>query len=51
MSIDKIDYCFTEMGLEGKMPKDYPNMRVLESQMMAWDCHHVPLPKVLQRYV
>ena len=44
----QIDYCFTEMGLEGKMPKDYPNMRVLESQMMAWDCHHVPLPKVLQ---
>lgn len=46
--INKIDYCFTEMGLMGKMPKDYPNMRVLESQIMAWDCEHVPIQKVLQ---
>ena len=43
----KIDYCITEMGLEGKMPKSNPNMRVLESQILAWDAEHIPIAKVL----
>ena len=43
----KIDYCITEMGLEGKMPKSNPNMRVLEAQILAWDAEHIPIIKVL----
>ena len=43
----KIDYCITEMGLEGKMPESNPNMRVLESQILAWDAEHIPIVKVL----
>jgi len=43
----KIDYCITEMGFEGKMPRNNPNMRVLEAQMLAWDAEHIPIVKVL----
>lgn len=43
----KIKYCVTEMGLVGKIPKKYPNMRVLESQISAWDAEHIPIIKVL----
>ena len=43
----KINYCVTEMGLVGKMPEDNPNMRVLESQILAWDAEHIPISKLL----
>ena len=43
----KIDYCITEMGFEGKMPENNPNMRVLETQIHAWDATHIPIVKVL----
>ena len=43
----KIDYCVTEMGLTGKMPRDNPNMRVLEAQILTWDAEHIPIAKVL----
>jgi hypothetical protein len=43
----KINYCTTEMGIIGKMPKDNPNMRVLESQILAWDAEHIPITKLL----
>lgn len=42
-----INYCVTEMGIEGKMPRDNPNMRVLESQILAWDAEHIPIYKLL----
>tara|TARA_B100000131_G_C18112131_1_gene609981 strand:+ start:1219 stop:2202 length:984 start_codon:yes stop_codon:yes gene_type:complete len=43
----KINYCVTEMGLVGKMPENNLNMRVLESQIHAWDAEHIPISKLL----
>ena len=33
----------TEMQLVGKLPKDFPNLRTLESWLIGLDAHHVPL--------
>lgn len=37
----KIDYVLTEMGLSGKVPDNYPYMRVLETQIKALDAEHI----------
>ena len=43
-----VKYVITEMGVEGKIPETYENMRVLEAQIVALDAYHLPLVKVLQ---
>jgi hypothetical protein len=43
-----VKYVITEMGVEGKIPETYENMRVLEAQIVALDAVHIPLFNVLQ---
>ena len=38
---------FTEGGFEGKIPKEYNNMRTDAAWMYLTDATHHPLPKVL----
>ena len=43
-----VKYVITEMGVEGKIPETYENMRVLEAQIVALDAIHIPLFNALQ---
>ena len=43
-----IKYVTSEMGFEGKFSKDYPYMRVFETQIYFLDAQHIPLSNILQ---
>jgi len=42
-----IKYSTSEMGFEGLFPVDYPNLRVLETQLLFLDAYHLPIHKIL----
>ena len=42
-----IKYITSEMGFKGKFPKDYPYMRVFESQIYYLDATHLPITEIL----
>lgn len=43
-----IKYVTSEMGFEGKFSKEYPHMRVFETQIYFLDAQHIPLSNILQ---
>ena len=42
-----IKYSTSEMKLEGYYPINYPNLRVLETQLLYLEAHHITLNKIL----
>ena len=42
-----IKYSTSEMGFEGYFPTNYPNLRVLETQLMYLEAYHLPLQKII----
>ena len=42
-----IKYATSEMGFEGYFPVNYPNLRVLETQLLYLEAYHLPLQKIL----
>jgi len=42
-----IKYSTSEMGFEGLFPLDYPNLRVLETQLLFLNAYHLPIQKIL----
>ena len=42
-----IKYSTSEMGFEGYFPVNYPNLRVLETQLLYLESYHLPIHKIL----
>ena len=42
-----IKYATSEMGFEGYFPVNYPNLRVLETQLLYLEAYHLPIHKIL----
>ncbi len=42
-----IKYATSEMGFEGYFPVNYPNLRVLETQLLYLEAYHLPIQKIL----
>mgnify|MGYP001170878563 FL=1 len=42
-----IKYSTSEMGFEGYFPTNYPNLRVLETQLLYLEAYHLPIHKIL----
>ena len=42
-----IKYSTSEMGFEGYFPINYPNLRVLETQLIYLEAYHLPLQKII----
>ena len=42
-----IKYSTSEMGFEGYFPVNYPNLRVLETQLLYLEAYHLPIQKIL----
>ena len=42
-----IKYTTSEMGFEGYFPVNYPNLRVLETQLLYLEAYHLPIHKIL----
>jgi len=42
-----IKYSTSEMGFEGYFPVNYPNLRVLETQLLYLEAYHLPLQKII----
>jgi hypothetical protein len=42
-----IKYSTSEMGFEGYFPVNYPNLRVLETQLLYLEAYHLPIHKIL----
>ena len=42
-----IKYATSEMGFEGYFPVNYPNLRVLETQLLYLESYHLPIHKIL----
>ncbi len=42
-----IKYSTSEMGFEGYFPTNYPNLRVLETQLLYLEAYHLPIQKIL----
>ena len=42
-----IKYSTSEMGFEGHFPVNYPNLRVLETQLLFLEAYHLPMQKIL----
>ena len=42
-----IKYSTSEMGFEGYFPSNYPNLRVLETQLMYLEAYHLPIQKII----
>ena len=42
-----IKYSTSEMGFEGYFPANYPNLRVLETQLLYLEAYHLPIQKIL----
>mgnify|MGYP001350601383 FL=1 len=42
-----IRYATSEMGFEGYFPVNYPNLRVLETQLLYLESYHLPIHKIL----
>ena len=43
-----IKYSTSEMGFEGYFPTNYPNLRVLETQLLYLKAYHLPIQKALK---
>ena len=41
-----IKYATSEMGFEGYFPVNYPNLRVLETQLLYLEAYHLPIQKI-----
>ena len=41
-----IRYATSEMGFEGYFPVNYPNLRVLETQLLYLEAYHLPIQKI-----
>ena len=41
-----IKYSTSEMGFEGYFPVNYPNLRVLETQLLYLEAYHLPIKKI-----
>ena len=41
-----IKYATSEMGFEGYFPVSYPNLRVLETQLLYLEAYHLPIQKI-----
>jgi len=41
-----IKYATSEMGFEGYFPINYPNLRVLETQLLYLEAYHLPIQKI-----
>ena len=41
-----IKYSTSEMGFEGYFPVNYPNLRVLETQLLYLEAYHLPIQKI-----
>ena len=41
-----IKYSTSEMGFEGYFPTNYPNLRVLETQLLYLEAYHLPIQKI-----
>ena len=41
-----IKYATSEMGVEGYFPVNYPNLRVLETQLLYLEAYHLPIQKI-----
>ena len=42
-----IKYSTSEMGFEGYFPVNYPNLRVLETQLLYLEAYHLPIQKII----
>ena len=42
-----IKYSTSEMGFEGYFPVNYPNLRVLETQLLYLEAYHLPIKKII----
>ena len=42
-----IKYATSKMGFEGYFPVNYPNLRVLETQLLYLEAYHLPIHKIL----
>jgi len=42
-----IKYATSEMGFEGYFPVNYPNLRVLETQLLYLEAYHLPISKII----
>ncbi len=42
-----IKYSTSEMGFEGYFPVNYPNLRVLETQLLYLEAYHLPIQNIL----